>query len=91
VQARARVEDLPQVLEKIKSNYSAAQLFMILYPETNGVVQGLVKSVVPETLTHFADHFKEGELRGDIFSFSLSANSLDEAEQIIVSRLVTTT
>lgn len=87
VQARAGIIDLPHVLEKIKSNYSSAQLFMILHPETNGVVKGLAKAVTPEALTGFAEHFKEGELKGDTFAFTLAANSLDEAEQIIIGRL----
>ena len=41
VQARARVDDLPAVLEKIKGNYSSAHLYMILYPELSGVVRGI--------------------------------------------------
>lgn len=87
VQARARVEDLPQVLEKIKSNYSSASLFMILYPETASLVRGIVRAASPEALAAFALHFKEGELRGDMLAFTLPANSLEEAEQTVVSRL----
>lgn len=87
VQARAGVVDLPSVLEKIKSNYSSAHLYMILYPEMNGVVHGLVKGTSIEALAGFAAHFKEGEFRGDTFSFSVSANSLDEAEHIVIGRL----
>lgn len=87
VQARSRVEDLPQVLEKIKNNYSSAHLFMILYPEINGIVQGLVKAASPEALAGFAEHFKEGEFRGETFVFTVPAQSLDEAEHVVIGRL----
>ena len=87
VQARARVEDLPHVLEKIKSNYSSASIFLLLYPETGSLIHGIVKAASAEALHAFAEHFKEGALQGDIFSFALSANSLDEAEHIIIGRL----
>lgn len=87
VQARSRVEDLPAVLEKIKNNYSSAHLFMILYPETNGIVQGLVKGASNEALASFAEHFKEGQFRGETFAFAIPANSLDEAEHIVIGRL----
>ena len=87
VQARAKVEDLPQVLEKIKGNYSSAHLFMILHPETNGLVRGIVKAHTSEALTFFAERFKEGTLHGDMISFALPAISLDEAEHVILGRL----
>ncbi|MDD2766888.1 MAG: hypothetical protein PHH40_03985 [Candidatus Moranbacteria bacterium] len=87
VQTRARIEDLPLVLEKIKGNYSSARFYMILSLETNGLVRGIVKGNGNETLSFFAECFKEGELHGDTFSFVLPANTVDEAERIIISRL----
>ncbi len=87
VQARARVEDLPQVLEKIKGNYSSAHLFMILYPEISGVVRGIVKAHSAEALTFFGERFKEDSVRGDMITFAIPAESLEEAERVVVSRL----
>lgn len=87
VQTRARVEDLPQVLEKIKSNYSSAHLFMLLYSETQDTVRGLIKASSSEALNDFAKHFKDGEFRGDIFSFTISANGLEAAENIVINQL----
>lgn len=87
VQARASVADLPQVLEKIRSNYSSAHLFMLLHPETNGLVRGIVKAHSSEALSFFSERFREGALHGDMISFTLPANSLDEAEHVIISRL----
>ncbi len=87
VQARAGVADLPHVLEKIKSNYFSANLFMILYPETSSLIHGIVKAPSQEALAAFAGHFKEGTLQGDVLFFSLSAGSLEEAERIILDKL----
>lgn len=87
VQARARVEDLPSVLEKIKSNYSSAHLYMILYPEISGVVRGIVKAHSAEALAFFAERFREGVVRGDMIAFAIPAESLEEAERVVLSRL----
>lgn len=87
VQARAGVADLPQVLEKIKSNYFSANIFMLLYPETGSLVHGIIKAPSNEALKAFAEHFKEGALQGDVLFFSLSAGSLDEAERVILDKL----
>jgi nanoRNase/pAp phosphatase (c-di-AMP/oligoRNAs hydrolase) len=87
VQTRAKVEDLPQVLEKIKNNYSSAHLFLLLYSEAKDTMRGLVKANSSEALNGFAKHFKDGEFRGDTFSFTISANDLGEAENIVISQL----
>lgn len=89
VQTRARVEDLPQVLEKIKNNYSSAHLFMLIYSETKELARGLVRANSSEAINGFAKHFPEGEFRGDTFSFTISANGLEEAENIVINRLNT--
>ena len=60
---------------------------MILHPETNGLVRGIVKAHTSEALTFFAERFKEGTLHGDMISFALPAISLDEAEHVILGRL----
>jgi len=86
VQARAHAEDLPSVLEKIKSNYSAAHLYMILSLETNGSVHGIALAQNNEALLSFAKRFPEGVLQGETFSFTFLASTSDEAEQIILQR-----
>lgn len=83
VQTRSRVEDLPQVLEKIKNNYASANLFLLFYSETKDLIRGLVRASSSEALASFAKHFPEGELRGDMFSFAVSANDPSETEKII--------
>lgn len=87
VQSRARIEDLPHVLEKIKSNYSSAKMYMLLSLETNSLVRGVVKAHGNKALEFFAERFKEGTLHGDTFSFTLPASTPEEAERVVLSRL----
>lgn len=87
VQSRARTEDLPLVLEKIRSNYTAANFFLILFPETNAEVRGIAKASSPENLLLFAERVGGSQLRGDVYEFSLAARSLDEAEHIVIGKL----
>jgi len=87
VQARAKVEDLPHVLEKIRGNYSSGNFFMILFPEDNFHIRGLMKSASPENLALFAARLGEGVVKGDIFEFTLPANSLEEAEQLVIAKM----
>lgn len=91
IQSRARVEDLPAVLEKIHSNYSSANYFMILSPETNSQIGGIIKSTSADNLSRISERIGHGEIQGDIFRFSLSANSLDEAEEHVIALLQKTT
>jgi nanoRNase/pAp phosphatase (c-di-AMP/oligoRNAs hydrolase) len=87
VQARAHADDLPRVLEKIRSNYSSGNFFLILYPESPTQVRGLIKSASPESLALLAERFKEGALRGDTLEFSLLVSTLDEAERATIEKL----
>lgn len=87
VQSRAATPDLPRVLEKIRSNYSSGNFFMILYPESHLQIKGLIKATNGENLSLLAERFKEGALHGDTLEFTLSANTLEEAEQLTVAKL----
>jgi hypothetical protein len=87
VQSRARVEDLPAILEKIRGNYSAASHYMILYPEAAGSITGIIKGASSESLTQVATEIGNGEIQGDIFRFTVGAQSLDEAEQTVIAKL----
>ncbi len=87
VQSRAVAADLPRVLEKIRSNYSSAGFFMILYPESATVIRGLIKAASGESLTLLAERFGEGQLHGDTLEFVLPLSSLDEAERLTIEKL----
>ncbi|MBP9727958.1 MAG: hypothetical protein KBD27_01125 [Candidatus Moranbacteria bacterium] len=87
VQSRAVATDLPRVLEKIRSNYSSGNFFMILCPESHTTVRGLIKASSAESLALLAERFGEGALHGDTLEFTLALSSLDEAEYITIEKL----
>ncbi len=87
VQARASLTDLPHVLEKIRGNYSSGNFFLILYPENQTQIHGLIKGATSESLALLAERFKEGTLHGDTLEFALALGSLDEAERITIEKL----
>lgn len=87
VQSRAVATDLPRVLEKIRTNYSSGNLFMILYPESHTRIRGLIKATNGENLTLLTERFGEGSLHGDTLEFTFESQSLDEAEQLTIKKL----
>lgn len=87
VQSRAMVADLPRVLEKIRNNYASGNFFMMLYSEDPAHIKGLIKGSNTEGLMLLAERFKEATLQGDTLAFTLSANSLDEAEHLAIGKL----
>ncbi len=88
VQARASYEDLPLVLEKMRANYAAGQLFVILTPEDQTGIKGLAKAATPELLATLVPLFPESRLLGDTLHFRLSAQSLDAAEEMLFEKLL---
>jgi nanoRNase/pAp phosphatase (c-di-AMP/oligoRNAs hydrolase) len=87
VHARAQVDDLPLILEKIKTNSSQAKFFALLSPESTSTVRVLIKTTTRESLDLLASHFPEGTLLGDTLLILLPADSLEEAEQILFEKL----
>lgn len=87
VHARARIDDLPEVLEKIKLNYATAKLFVILTPETQSVVRILLKTPTRESLQSLQRQLPESEILGETLLLRLSAESLEQAEEILFEKL----
>lgn len=87
VHARAKIDDLPEVLEKIKANYASAKLFAILAPETHSSVRVLLKAQSREVLQLMATRLPEAELLGETLLLRLSAESLEQAEEILFEKL----
>ncbi len=87
VQARAVAADLPKVLEKIRSNYSSGNYFLILYPENHTQIKALIKAANGESLAVLAERLGEGQLHGDTLECTLTVNSLDEAERLMIEKM----
>lgn len=90
VQSRSRFEDLPVILEKIRSHSSIGSLFMILSVESSSRIRAILKSHTNDSLSAIAASFPESKLRGNTLEISISASSLEEAETMMLEKLLST-
>ncbi|KKP90046.1 MAG: Phosphoesterase RecJ domain protein [Candidatus Moranbacteria bacterium GW2011_GWC2_37_73] len=88
VQSRSKPSDVPFILDKIKENYSAGKIFMVLYNETPGQVRGVIKCINNDQLKKVAE-ILEAKAIGDVCEFSLQSGDTTEAGQHIVEKLRT--
>jgi bifunctional oligoribonuclease and PAP phosphatase NrnA len=86
VQSRSKPADVPFILDKIKENYSAGKVFMVLYNETEGEVRGVIKCSNYERLKKIAEVL-EVKANGEICEFNQQATDTTEAGQRIVDKL----
>ena len=88
VQSRSNPSDIPFILDKIKENYSAGKIFMVLYNETAGQAHGIIKCSNNEQLKKTAETLNV-KVSGEICEFFEEANDTTEAGQRIVEKLRT--
>ena len=86
VQSRSNPTDVPFILDKIKENYSAGKLFMVLFNETAGEVRGIIKCTNEEQLKKIAE-IMEVKANGDVCEFKQEAVDTTEAGQRVVEKL----
>lgn len=88
VQSRSNPSDIPFILDKIKENYSAGKMFMVLYNETEGKVRGVIKCTSNEQLKKVSSAL-EIPCIGDTCEFSEDSGDTSEAGQRVVEKLKT--
>lgn len=86
VQSRSNPQDIPFILEKIKDNYSASNIFMVLFNEKSDIVNGMIKCSDPEMMKKLAVIF-EGNAKQDIVSFKLEGKNILEAEKEAMDKI----
>jgi nanoRNase/pAp phosphatase (c-di-AMP/oligoRNAs hydrolase) len=86
VQSRSTPQDIHFILEKIKDNYSAGKIFMVLHNETPGEVHGTIKGGNAEQIKVIAEILKANS-SGDICEFRQQSSDTTEAGQRIVEKL----
>jgi nanoRNase/pAp phosphatase (c-di-AMP/oligoRNAs hydrolase) len=87
IQARATVKDLPEVLEKIKNNYTTAKMYMLIHQEKVGMVRILMSGVNSDITQTLAGIFPEAKTQGDFLTLEVERDSLEAAEEEILARL----
>lgn len=88
VQSRSNPADVSFILDKIKENYSAGKIFMVLYNETAGMVKGVVKCANPDHLKKIAG-ILGANCSGDICEFTENSSDTVEAGQRIMEKMKT--
>lgn len=86
VQSRSNPQDIPFILEKIKDNYSASNIFMVLYNEKTDIVNGMIKCGDPEMVKKIVGIFS-GNAKQDIVNFKLEGKNILEAEKEALEKL----
>lgn len=86
VQSRSNPKDIPFVLEKIRDNYSAGEIFLVLYNEKMDVVTGMIKCSNQEVAKKFADVFR-GEIKRDVVVFNIQGKNILEVEKETLEKI----
>jgi nanoRNase/pAp phosphatase (c-di-AMP/oligoRNAs hydrolase) len=87
VQARATAKDLPEVLEKIKNNYTTAKMYMLIHQEAPATVRVLMSGASNDITQTLAGVFPEAKIQGDFLALTIEKDSLEAAEEEILARL----
>jgi nanoRNase/pAp phosphatase (c-di-AMP/oligoRNAs hydrolase) len=83
VQSRSKPNDVPFILDKVKENYSAGKIFMVLYNQTQGEVHGVIRCINSDQMKKVAT-ILDASAHGE---FSLQADDTTQAGQQIVEKL----
>jgi len=87
VQSRSNPSDIPFILEKIRENYSAGKLFMVLYNETQGEVYGMIKSHLSgEHISKIAE-LVGGKVTGELCEFRMSSIDVNETGREVMEKI----
>jgi nanoRNase/pAp phosphatase (c-di-AMP/oligoRNAs hydrolase) len=86
VQSRSKPADVPFILDKVRENYSAGKIFMVLYNHSAGEVRGVIKCISTEQAKKIAEVL-EVKVVGDVCEFSEQAEDTTQAGKMIVEKL----
>lgn len=89
VETRSHIEDLPSVLEKIRAHFSLGAFFLLLFRETPTSVRATLLGSSPDKLEPLLSISPEGPDHRHMLSFSIPANTLDDAELLVLDRITT--
>ncbi len=86
VQSRMHPNDLPTILEKIKSNYASGKIFLLMYEQKSGSTVGIVKLSSSNALAKKLDSFGYVS-RGEYGEVRFEGVGRDEAEKKVLEAL----
>ncbi len=83
VESHSKTEDLPTVLDKIRSNYAGATVFALFFKEAPGTVRLFLKTQQEDQLEQLLAVFSGGRIESDMLEGSLQAADTETAERIV--------
>lgn len=86
VQSRSNPNDIPFILDKIKDNYSAGKIFMVLHNKMAGQVRGVIKGGNEQQLKELAS-LLEGKYFGETCEFVMNFDDTNEAGRLVVEKI----
>lgn len=89
VQSRSNPADIPAVLEKIKDNYSAGKIFLVLYNESPDLVKGVI-NFSDASLSGIIKDLGPGKMRRNTYEFEIKDKDIKEVEKEILEKLKST-
>ncbi len=87
VESRSKGDDLPTVLDKIRSNYAGATLFALFFKETATSMRVLVKAQQEDRIERLLSIFSGSRLVGDMLEGTLPATDFETAERLFTEWL----
>lgn len=91
VESRSKSDDLPTVLEKIRSNYAGATVFALFFKETSTSMRVFVKTQQEDRIEHLLSVFSGSRLIGDMLEGTLPATNFETVERLFTGWLESVT
>lgn len=86
VQSRTKPADISFILDKIQSNYEAAEVFLILYVSSNQKIKGMLKFSNSEKLLTLPP-IENSLIIGDVLEFDLNFDNISDAERHCLEKI----
>lgn len=86
VQSRSKPQNIPFILEKVKDNYSAGEIFLVLYSEKTDATVGMLKCSDAEKEKKLSS-LLSGQLKQNIVTFIIEGKNILEAEKEVLEKL----
>lgn len=85
---RVTVNDLPRILDKIRTHHSTGNFFLILFQsKPNASVRGIFKTTSSDMIEQLALHWQNGTIDNDTFSVDFSTTDFLSTQRIIIGDL----
>ncbi|MFH0968908.1 MAG: DHH family phosphoesterase [Patescibacteria group bacterium] len=86
VQSRSNQNDIPFILEKIKDNYSAGNIFMVLFAEKTDVTIGMIKCADLEIIKNLSGVLN-GNIKQNMAVFKVEGKNILETEKEVLEKI----